>query len=67
MANCTPEMMGIGEKLESLFNNLNTYDEASWKEAARTGLVELAAMYKEASAECEGYIELPELNTCPEA
>ena len=64
---CTPEMMGIGEKLNHLFNNLNTYDEASWKEAARTGLVELAAMYKEACAECEGYIELPELNTCPEA
>ena len=60
-------MMGIGEKLNHLFNNLNTYDEASWKEAARTGLVELAAMYKEACAECEGYIELPELNTCPEA
>ena len=63
---CTPEMMAIGEKLNALFNNLNTYDEASWKAAAHGGLVELAGMYKEACAECEGYIELPDLNSCPE-
>ena len=49
--NCTPEMLSIGEKLNHLFNNLNTYDEASWKAAAREGLVELAGMYKEACAE----------------
>ena len=64
---CTPEMIAVGEKLNALFNNLNTYDEASWKAAAQEGLKELAGMYKEASAECEGFIELPELNTCPEA
>ena len=64
---CTPEMIAVGEKLNHLFNNLNTYDEASWKAAAHEGLKELACMYKETSAECEGFIELPELNTCPEA
>lgn len=63
---CTPEMFAVGEKLNALFNNLNTYDEASWKAAAHEGLKELAGMYKEASVECEGYIELPELNSCPE-
>ena len=63
---CTPEMIAVGEKLNHLFTNLNTYDGAGWKLAAHEGLKDLAAVYKEACAECEGYIELPDLNSCPE-